>query len=103
MVGRVKRESSSDDTVYHSHDYTQIERSATSATKSFLFQSRSGVMTSSYSSGGFILTPSRLCSSIQPGKRYSQSQHHWLERFHEHLRKQEEEIKYNWLASELSL
>ena len=50
---------------------------------------------------GLALSSSRLASSLQPDRRDSQAQHNWLERFHEHLEKQQEKAQHqNGVPSE---
>uniref|UniRef100_A0A7S0TCB0 Autophagy-related protein 9 n=1 Tax=Pseudo-nitzschia delicatissima TaxID=44447 RepID=A0A7S0TCB0_9STRA len=56
---------------------------------------------SSSSRYGLALSSSGLSSSLQQDRRDSQAQYNWLERFHEHLEKQEEEAQHqNGVPSE---
>lgn len=49
----------------------------------------------SSSRSGLTLSPSRLGSSLQQSSRGSENQYNWLERFHEHLEEQQEEVQHS--------
>lgn len=63
---------------------------ASSTTASFAMQQQL-----SLSRSGLTMSSSRPTSSLQQDGRGSQNQYQWLERFHEHLEKQQEEVQHH--------
>jgi len=103
---RASRQISGDDIIHRQHEYTPIAPFNPSTSESRVFESQSGGSVSfnsnisqqqrfSSSRSDSTLASSRLVSSLQQDNRSSQSQHHWLERFHEHLEKQQEEVQHH--------
>lgn len=91
--------------IHHKHDHEPILPVYQQASTSRPFEiPSSGSISSnnnmiqeqlSMSRSGLNLPSSRLESSLLQSSRGSQNQYHWLERFHEHLEKQEEEVQHH--------
>lgn len=103
---QASREISGDDAIHRQHDYTPIVLNNPSNSESRPFGSQSNGLASSNSNiaqqqrvsssqSGLSLSSSRLVSSLQQDNRGSQNQYNWLERFHEHLEKQQEEVQHH--------
>ena len=103
---KASREISSDDTIRRQHDYTPIVPNNLSSSGARPFESQSNGLISSRSNiaqqqqihsslSGLSLSSSGLVSTLQQDIRGSQNQYNWLERFHEHLEKQQEEVQHH--------
>jgi len=104
---QASREISSDDAIHRQHDYTPIVPNNLSSSGTRPFESQRNGLISFHSNvaqqqqrihsslSGLSLSSSGLVSSLQQDIRGSQNQYNWLERFHEHLEKQQEEVQHH--------
>lgn len=100
---RALQQISRDDVIHHQHNDIPASPENQSASESRPLESQNGVSISSDSNSvrqqrfapDLTLSSSRLTSSLQQVNRGSQNQYHWLERFHEHLEKQQEEVQHH--------
>lgn len=104
---RSSQEISRDDgAVYSQHNDTILAGTNPSDLESHPFEVQNGGSTSSTTSlamqqqlsssrSGLTMSSSRLTSSLHQDGRGSQNQYHWLERFHEHLEKEQEEVHHH--------